>query len=429
MKDSFFGEIITIGSELMLGQMADTNSAWLSSTLGQTGLSIVRHVSVGDEMPHMVRALKEAWNDEAQVTVVTGGLGPTEDDLTRQAAAEAFGLELEYHQNLADDLRELFLRRGYPFTDNNFRQAWLPRASLMVPNPLGTAPGFALADERRLMVFLPGVPPEMKRMVSDWLLPRLRQQFPAAAAGLRQTVVLKTGGLGESVVDQMVGDLMAPGLNPTVGLLASPDQVRVVVTAEGRDEKDLEEALAPTLAELEKRLAGHVFAHGRDISLSQAVAELLQKRELRLTILDAVTQGRLSGTLAPCLETECWGGAQDLPWQPTVSGVLEILRLYAPDSITVPDDPDIPHRRHRQEIRLIVTARPDPTAPPPRPGETALIVECAVQRDTVNNSRPIVHRFNLGGDSGRALARAASLSVFHLWRVLNNPKDIETHGQ
>jgi len=418
MKSDFLGEIITTGSELMLGQMTDTNSAWLSATLGQAGLRTVRHTSVGDDQPRLVRAFQRAWADDHQVTVVTGGLGPTEDDLTRPAVAEAFGRELEFHEPLAENLRDMFRRRGYPLTDNNLRQAWLPRGSLMVPNPLGTAPGFALAEDQRLMVFLPGVPQEMKRMVTDWLLPRFKEQFPWAGSH-RKTVVLKTGGLGESAVDQLVADLMAPGLNPSVGLLASPDQVRVVVTAEGRTEAELDSLMSPTLTELEKRLAGYVFAHGPDISLAQAVAEQLRLRGLRLIILDAITQGRLSGVLSPSLDEVNWGGAQDLPWQPTVSGVLEILRLYAPDSLAHKDDPDLRGLRRHREIRLIVTARPDPEAPPPRPGETALAIECAVQREAMNHGRPLVQHFNLGGAAGRALARAASLSVFHLWKVLS----------
>lgn len=418
MEGNFDGEIITTGSELMLGQMTDTNSAWLSSALSEAGLRIVRHTSVGDDLPRLVRAFQRAWADDHQVTVVTGGLGPTEDDLTRLAVASAFGRELKFHESLAENLRDLFRRRGYTLTDNNLRQAWLPQGSLMVPNPLGTAPGFALAEDDRLMVFLPGVPQEMKHMVSGWLLPRLKKQFPSAGC-CRKTVILKTGGLGESAVDQLVADLMAPGLNPSVGLLASPDQVRVLVTAEGPTEEDLDGLLTPTLAELEKRLAGFVFSYGRDIGLTQVVAELLHEQGLRLTILDAITQGRLSGTLSPVLEAENWGGAQDLPWQPAVSGVLEILRLYAPDSLALKDGSEIQGLRRHKEIRLILTARPDPEALQPRPGETALTIECAIQREAVNHGRPIVHHFNLGGAANSALSRAASLAVFHLWRVLS----------
>ncbi len=406
-------EIITSGSELMLGHMVDTNSAWLSEILGAAGLTVACHTSVGDDLPRLIKTYKRAW-DEYQVVVATGGLGPTEDDLTRQAVAEAFGRELEFHGELAAELRELFQRRGYTMTDNNLRQAWLPKGSLLVPNPVGTAPGFALAEKDRLMVFLPGVPSEMKRMVAEWLLPRLREQFPDARGALKK-VVLKTAGLGESLVDSLVGDLMATDRNPTVGLLAGQDQVLVVVTARGGDEAELEGLLAPTLAELEKRLAGHVFGYG-ETSLPQAVAEELKKKGLSLTILDSVTQGRLSGFLAPCLDPDCWQGDWDLPWRPDLAGVEDILRLYAADRVAV-DDRSVQSERR---IRLVTAARPDDEAPAPLEGETALVVESAVQGLGVDGGRPVIHKFRLGGERRRTLSRAAALSTFHLWRVLQS---------
>lgn len=414
------GEVIATGSELMLGRMVDTNSAWLSETLAGRGVRVVRHTAVGDDLPRLVEVFNRAWG-ENQVTVVTGGLGPTEDDLTRQAASEAFGLELEYHEELASELRNLFARRGYTLTENNLRQVWLPRGTLTVPNPLGTAPGFALAVDGRLMVFLPGVPPEMKRMVSDWLLPRLKEQFPASS-GLIKTVMLKTGGLGESMVDHMVGDLMGAGRNPEVGLLASPDTVRVVVTAEGDDEAELKNIMAPTLIELEKRLQGHLFGQG-ETTLAEAVAALLHEKGLRLAILDAITQGRLSGYLAPGLDPENWAGSRDLPWQPALSGVKEILRLYAPESGDYRDD-DMPARRcrnrrhHLDEIRLVATARPDNEAGPPVPGDLALVVECAVQAACLVGGEPLIKKFRLGGPRSWTLRRASSLSCFYLWQVL-----------
>ncbi len=217
----------------------------------------------------------------------------------------------------------------------------------------------------------------------------------------------------------LVGDLVAAANNPSIGLLASPDvSVRVIVSAEGRDERELDRLLNPVLSELEKRLSGHVFGYG-ETTLARATAELLKKTGLRLTILDAITQGRLSGSLAPSLDGPNWGGAQDLPWQPSLSGVIEILRLYAPDSAALQNDENSPARRHRREIRLITTARPDSSAPPAKPGETALVFECAVQGEAINNGQALTRKFNLGGDSARVLDRAAALSSFHLWQVLS----------
>ena len=420
MASILIGEIITTGSELVLGRTVDTNSAWLSETLSGQGVRVVRHTSVGDDLPRLAEAFRRAWTD-CQVTVVTGGLGPTEDDLTRQAAAEAFGRELEYHEELAVELRAMFIRRGYDLTDNNLRQMWWPRGALVVPNPLGTAPGFALAENDRLMVFLPGVPPEMKRMVNDWLLPHLKTHFPVAG-GVIKTVVLKTGGLGESMVDQLVGDLMGCGHNPEVSLLASPDTVRVVVTAEAHNEEELETIMAPTVAELEKRLEGHIFGWGAT-TLAEAVAELLKKNNLRLVILDAVTRSRLSGYLTPYLAPENWAGSQDMPWQPALSGAREILRLYAPDS----ENPHIsgsPRGRgyHQGEIRLITTAQPAPETSSSSPHELHLVLESAVHGVCMNGGEPQIKKFHLGGPRNWTLKRAAFLSCFHFWQVLRKYK-------
>ncbi|UQZ87871.1 hypothetical protein C4J81_01015 [Deltaproteobacteria bacterium Smac51] len=415
MAREIFGEVISTGSEMMLGRLVDTNSAWLSEALNSAGIKVVRHTSVGDDLPRIIKAFQRAWEDH-NVIVATGGLGPTEDDLTRQAVAEAFGLELEYHEELAEELRAQFATRGYTLTENNLRQAWLPKGSLLVPNSWGTAPGFALCDDDHLMVFLPGVPVEMKNMTRDWFLPQLKKQFPSEN-GLIKTIILKTAGLGESMVDSMVGDLMRADRNPTVGLLAAPDMVRVVVAAKGSSEAEIESLLAPTLAELEKRLTGHIFGYG-DTTLPQATAGLIRKMGLSLTILDAATQGRLSGALSPAMDPNNWGGAQELPWQPTVSGVMEILRLYAPDSVHMMEEQGHPSRRQSREIRLITTSRPDTEAPAHNDDETALIIENAVQSETLNHGRPIVSHFRLGGARGRALSRAAVLANFHLWQVL-----------
>lgn len=408
MSREILAEIVATGSEMMLGQQVDTNSAWLSEILNSVGIQVVRHTAVGDDLPRIVEAYERAWQDH-HIIISTGGLGPTEDDLTRPAAAQAFGRELEYHEELAEELRALFVASGYTLTENNLRQVWLPRGSLLIPNHNGTAPGFALADENHLMAFLPGVPMEMKRMVEEWLLPQLRERFPSEK-GIIKTVVMKTAGLGESHVDSLMGDLMGSDQNPAVGLLAGPDMVRVVVAGRGADEAEAEAVLAPVLAELEKRLAGYVFGYGES-TLPQAVAGLLKKNGLRLAIFDAATRGRLSGALSPVLETENWAGARDLPWQKSLADAADIIKRYErPDSLE--------NAEPGEAIRLICTFQPDSEAP--APGRVKLLVECAVQADRINGGRPVLEHLQVGGTPDRALSRAASFGIFHLWRVLRS---------
>ncbi len=399
MSSELLAEIISTGSEMMLGRLVDTNSAWLSDILNGAGIKVARHTAVGDDLPRIVQAFQAGWRDH-NIIVVTGGLGPTEDDLTREAAARAFGLELKFHENLAAELREHFARRGYTFTENNLRQVWLPRGALAIENPNGTAPGFALQDETHFMVFLPGVPLEMKPMTLNWFLPRLRESFPIEKA-LAKTVILKTAGLGESYLDSLIGDLISPDKNPEVGVLAAPDMVRVLATARGANEEELEAVLAPTLAELEKRLAGHVFGYG-ETTLPQAAAALLKEKKLALYITDAATQGRLAGLLGPDAAPENWAGA--------FTGAISADS--PPASFPSPPKGDL--------IHLTAAARPDPEAAPPEEGQIALIIESRVQSEKINGGQALVRQFRVGGAQGRALARAASLSAFHLWQVLRD---------
>ncbi len=404
MSGSINVEIIASGSELMLGRLVDTNSAWLSRTLAEAGFPTVRHSAVGDDLPRLVDCFRRAWHDN-ELIVVTGGIGPTEDDLTRQAAAEAFGLKLEYHEQLAAELRALFAARGYSFTDNNLRQVWLPSGALTVPNPLGTAPGFALTEPDKLMVFLPGVPSEMKAMVSQWLLPRLKSQFPQAA-GFIKTVFLKTAGLGESLVDHKIHDLMGVKGDLQVGLLAGLEAVRVVVTARGRSQAQAEELLAEAVAELDGRLQGHIFGRDEE-SLAEVLARLLAAKALRLTVVDALSQGRLTGFLGPSLAPENWGGGLDLPWRPRWFSVQDLAAAHNESSALGPVATD--------ELRLLLTGRPEPQAEAAQ--ELSVLVETAVEGLGFAGLR--LRSSPLAGPRDWTLKRAAMAASFHLWQLLS----------
>lgn len=397
-------EIIASGSELMLGRLVDTNSAWLSRTLSEAGFPTVRHSAVGDDLPRLVDCFRRAWRDN-KLIVVTGGIGPTEDDLTRQAAAEAFGLELEYHEQLAAELRALFVARGYNFTDNNLQQVWLPRGALTVPNHLGTAPGFALTEADKLMVFLPGVPSEMKAMVSQWLLPRLKSQFPQAS-GFIKTVFLKTAGLGESLVDHKIHDLMGARGDLRVGLLAGLEAVRVVVTARGRSQAQAEEILATAAAEIESRLQGHIFGRDEE-SLAEVLARILAAKGLRLTIVDALSQGRLTGFLGPSLAPENWGGGLDLAWRPHWFSVRGLAAAHNESSALGPAAAD--------ELRLMLTGRPEPQAEVAQ--ELSVLVETAVEGPWLGGFR--LRSSHLAGPRDWTLKRAAMAAAFHLWQLLS----------
>ncbi|MGL4209567.1 MAG: competence/damage-inducible protein A [Candidatus Adiutrix sp.] len=412
MKKEICCEIITTGSEMMLGRIVDTNSAWLSETLSAVGIKIVQHTSVGDDFLRLSASFKRAWAENT-LTVITGGLGPTEDDLTRQAAAQAIDRPLIFHEHLADEIKAIFRTRGYQLTDNNMRQAFIPQDAEIIANPWGTAPGFALEDHGRLMVFLPGVPMEMKGMTKSWLLPKLKKAFPETH-GVIKTTIIKTAGYGESLIDELIGDLMRTSTNPKVGLLASPDTVRVVVAATGENEEEANKLSEPMLSELKLRLKGHIFGYG-ETTLAQAIAAILVEKNMSLTILDAITQGRLCGSLSPNLAPENWGGSQELPWTPSRSAATEILGLYEPALLTNSNS-ELTPKPKQQAIRLILTAKP--TDEKALPGEISLIIESAIQSDHLNQGQLLVRKVTIGGKKERVLSRAAAFSSFHLWQTL-----------
>lgn len=287
--------VLATGSELMLGRSTDTNSAYLSTVLNSLGISVVRHVAVGDNLETLTDLFREC-RQKYNVVLCTGGLGPTEDDLTRQAAALSQGRGLEFRPELALTVRNYIQSRGYIMPPNNYRQAWLPQGARHVPNNLGTAPCFAFDEEDKLMVFMPGVPVEMKGVVNQWVKPRLLEKF-ADRVGVTETTVLKAAGFGESSVDLILGDLLKIGPNPYMGLLSGLNETRILITAKGRDHEEVARLTEPLAEEVAKRLGPNYLGRGPGASLASAAAEIVKKRRLSLGLIDNLTGGRLATTL------------------------------------------------------------------------------------------------------------------------------------
>jgi nicotinamide-nucleotide amidase len=342
-KPNLKAAILATGSELTLGRSTDTNSAYLSTVLSSLGVEVIRHVTVGDNMEVLVDLFDECFR-EYNVVLCTGGLGPTEDDLTRLAAAKARGQGLTFRPELAEYIRAFIKNRGYIMPPNNYRQAWLPSGALPVPNKLGTAPAFAFDEADKLMVFMPGVPVEMKGIINDWVKPRVLEKF-AGRVGVIETLVLKSAGQGESTVDQILGDLLRVGPNPYMGLLSGLNETRILITARGRDHEETSRLIEPLAKEVEKRLGPNYLGRGPSASLASAAANLLQKHGLTLGLVDNLTGGRLSamltdhipqGSRAPFLTVpEGQWGAPDPQW----GGDLWLImggRSSAPDLL----DPD-----------------------------------------------------------------------------------------
>ena len=221
-------EIVAIGSELLLGQIVDTNSAWMAQRLTGLGVNLFHKSVVGDNRQRMAEVVDRAL-DRADIVICGGGLGPTQDDITREVIAEVTGRELILDRELLETIERMFRSRGFLMTKNNERQAFIPDGAIAIHNPNGTAPSFAVEDPRGVVFALPGVPFELKWLFDNEVVPYIRRRY-----GLSEVItyrVLKVAQLGESNVDDRIGHLIAGSSNPTVGVLAHPGQVDVRIAA------------------------------------------------------------------------------------------------------------------------------------------------------------------------------------------------------
>ena len=286
-------ELVAIGSELLLGQIVDSNSAWMAQRLAEVGANLFRKTTVGDNLERMADVIGGAMA-RADCVITGGGLGPTEDDLTRQAVAQVCGRPLERHADALRDLRERFQSRGFVLTPNNEKQALLPRGATLVHNPNGTAPAFVVEDERGTIISLPGVPFEMKWLMEHEVVPYLRKRWD-----LEQVIhhrVLKVGELGESAVDHRIGAIMTASTNPKVGVLAHPGQVDVRISARAGSAEAARRMIEPTEAEIRVALGDHVFAVDEE-TLESVVAAALARRGWQV----ASYEDRTGGTVAAAL--------------------------------------------------------------------------------------------------------------------------------
>ena len=281
-------EIVAIGSELLLGQIVDTNSAWMAQRLADQGINLFYKTVVGDNPGRMLEIISRAM-DRSDVVITSGGLGPTQDDLTREVVAQAAGKELILDPELLAQIQERFRSRGFIMTENNDRQAYIPQGSTPVQNPNGTAPSFIVEDPRAVVFCLPGVPFELKWLFDNEVIPYLRRRFELSGAIFSR--VLKVAEMGESSVDDLVGHLIANSTNPTVGVLAYPGQVDVRITAKAANQGDAERLIEPMEREVRQLLGDHIFG-GDEQTIQAVVGDFLrQGGNLTVATYEGLTGG------------------------------------------------------------------------------------------------------------------------------------------
>lgn len=287
-------EVIAIGSELLLGQIVDTNSAFIAKRLAEIGIEMVQTKTVGDDLSRMEESIRDSIN-RSSVVITTGGIGPTEDDLTREAVANVTHRPLTFQPRLMEQIEAIFKRRGFRMTENNRRQAYVPEGSIPIENPKGTAPGFIVEGLRGVTITLPGVPSEMEYLLGNTVLPYLRKRFQLDRQIIRYRV-LRACGLGESGIGLQIQDLMKESKNPTVGTLASIGDIKIRITAKADSPEQSDQLILKMEQEIRKRLGNLIYGVDEE-TLQGNVARYLERKNLTISVAEIVTNGLLSQKL------------------------------------------------------------------------------------------------------------------------------------
>ena len=262
MKHDLNAEIIAIGTEILLGEITDTNSVFIARTLRDIGVNIYFMTSVGDNEGRIADSIRIALS-RADVVITCGGLGPTIDDMTRQGVAIATDRGLTFHQHLLDQIAVRFSGFNVQMTENNRRQAYMPDQAIIIENPVGTAPSFVVEVGDKCVISLPGVPREMKFLFTGNVIPYLRERYGLTGEIIKARI-LKVAGIGESALDEQIGTELLEASNPTVGLAAHSGQVDVRITAKAATEADADQMIGIVEAQLRERIGSYVFGVNND---------------------------------------------------------------------------------------------------------------------------------------------------------------------
>ncbi len=285
-------EIIAVGTEILLGNIVNTNAAYLAEKCAGLGLSCYHQDVVGDNEERLSETIRLALT-RADIILLSGGLGPTQDDLTKEAAAKVMGKELYLHEPSKEAIRQFFAERNMEITENNWKQAMVPEGCIVVENPGGTAPGIIIAENGKHVVLMPGPPGELIPMFERSIMPYLA----GLPTGVIYSQTVKICGVGESKAESMVEDLVNAQDNPTIATYAKTGEVHLRVTATAPDEKEAKKLVKPMVKELKGRFGNHVYTTDSEVTLEKAVVDLLMANKLTACTVESCTGGMLSARL------------------------------------------------------------------------------------------------------------------------------------
>jgi nicotinamide-nucleotide amidase len=410
-------EIIAVGTELLLGQLVDTNTAYIAQRLAEGGINVYATAAIGDNRERIAQAVRGALT-RADGAIMTGGLGPTVDDLTRDGVCDALGLDTEPYAPALEQMEKAFAALGRPMRANNRKQAELPRGSTPLDNPNGTAPGFiAFAGDGKFVACMPGVPREMKPMLTEKVLPFVRERL-GEGDGI-YTRVLHTIAIGESEIDHRIADLFRSAENPKIAVLAHDFRADVKIMAKAPSKARAEQMIAPLQSELEDRLEGYVF--GRDSETpASAIHRLLQARSRMLAVAESFTGGRVAAALTSVAgSSESFAGGVVAYANAAKTSLLGVAaatleRAGAVSEEAAREMATGARERFSADVALATTgiAGPNGGTPQKPVGLGWLALDDA-------RSGAVVRRLQLTGDRETIASRATTIALGMLWQHLS----------
>jgi nicotinamide-nucleotide amidase len=408
-------ELIAVGTELLLGQLTDTNTQFVAQACAAAGIDVYGTHTVGDNRSRIGAAMRGAL-ERVDGVITTGGLGPTVDDLTKEAACDALGLETELHEPSLRQMQEFFASMGREMRENNRKQAELPRGSYVLVNPRGTAPGFvAFGATGKFIASMPGVPREMKPMLTELLIPFLRQRYGIEEA--IYTRMLHTVNIGESEIDHRIADLFRAGENPKIAVLAHEGICDVKLMAKAHSREAAEEMIAPLESEIRERLKGFIYGSDGE-SIAAAVHRLLQADHRTIGVAESCTGGRIAAELTrvPGSSKSFLGDvvAYDNAVKESELGVrAETLREYgAVSEQTAREMARGARERLGTSVAIATTgvAGPDGGTPEKPVGLVWFAIDDGETRTSLS--------FNFRGDRDAVQRRATTMALGLVWRYL-----------
>ena len=285
-------EILAVGTEILLGDIINTNAQFISKELALLGIDVYRQEVIGDNEDRLLEAIGEIFQ-RSDILICTGGLGPTEDDLTKETICKYFNADLELHEESLEELKNYYKRLDRPMTESNLKQVYFPKESKVLSNPNGTAPGMILEKNDKVAVILPGPPREMKPMFLNYVKAYLKDK----GNGVIISEVLRVLGVGESTAANMIKDFINNGVNPTVAPYAKEDDVIFRITARGKSEEEGRKLIAPVKEEIKRVFNLDCYGEGEELTIEEVLGKLLVDRKLTISTAESCTGGMIASRL------------------------------------------------------------------------------------------------------------------------------------